>query len=313
MINLFNINQHNICTQDYSSLLHDKIVETFERTIAEYVGAKYAVSFNSATNAIMLCLFGRRTVVSIPSIIPPVVANAIITVGSKIKFYDDVSWVGDSYVLHRFGDYKIVDSAQKLSMDQFKKECDPNDLMIFSFYPTKPIGSCDGGMIVSDDYEKIQFLREMSLNGMTYASNNWDRTIKYPGFKFYMNSIQADIAYRNFQVYENKLTNLKRIREIYNNELNHNNTSDHLYRLNIDDNNRFIQHMKNNNIQCGIHYKALHKNIVYAPYSTQEHDLSQSELEDITTVSIPFHENLTDSDIKQVITSIKNYDKYSGI
>ena len=64
---------------------------------------------------------------------PPVVANAILTSGNKINFIDDVDWVGNSYTLHQFDDYKIVDSAQKLERNQFQNECNPEDLMIFSF------------------------------------------------------------------------------------------------------------------------------------------------------------------------------------
>ena len=92
----------------------------------------------------------------LPSMIPPVVLNAIVTSGNKYSFNDNTDWVGDSYILHNFGDYKIVDSAQKLEKNQFKSECDDCDLMVFSFYPTKPIGSSDGGMIVSNDFDKIQ-------------------------------------------------------------------------------------------------------------------------------------------------------------
>ena len=314
MISLFNINQYTIDTKNYSNLLHDDIVSKFEQTIADYVGAKYAVSFNSATSAIILCLLSNNTIVSIPSVIPPVVPNAIITSGNKIKFYDDISWVGHSYILHKFANYKLVDSAQKLEHNQFRKECDPNDLMVFSFYPTKPVGSCDGGMIVSDDYNKIQLLKELSLNGMTYAQNNWDRTIKYPGFKFYMNSIQADIAYRNFQTYEDKLIKLKRVQSIYNNELGLNNTSYHLYRLNVDENHRFLKHMKQRNIQCGIHYKTLHDHPVYKKHVIECcGNFQVSNMESSSTVSIPFHENLTDDNIIEVINGIKDYDKYSGL
>jgi dTDP-4-amino-4,6-dideoxygalactose transaminase len=313
MIPLFCINQYNISTYNYSSLLHDRIVTTFEKTIAEYVGAKYAVSLNSATNAIFLAMLNKNVTVSIPSIIPPVVANAIITSGNKIRFTDDIKWVGNSYILHDFIDYKIIDSAQKIERNQFITECNNNDLMIFSFYPTKPIGSCDGGMIVSNDEDQIQLFRELSLNGMTYSNNNWDRTIKYPGFKFYMNSIQADIAYNNFQVYENKLINLKRIRDIYNNEFGLNNNSYHLYRINVDDNKRFIKYMKNRNIQCGIHYSALHENKIYHPHIDQHNDCPMSSIESQTTVSLPYHEKLTDLDLINIISGVKNYDKYSGI
>ncbi len=131
MIQLFNINNYTIDTSKYNNLLHDKVVTEFEETIANYVGAKYAVSFNSATSAIFLLLSQYKDLtIKVPSMIPPVVLNAIITSGNKYEFYDDVNWVGDSYVLHKFDDYKVVDSAQKLEKDQFKKECNPEDLMI---------------------------------------------------------------------------------------------------------------------------------------------------------------------------------------
>ena len=232
-INLFHLENHIINTSDYDNLLHGKIVGVFEQTIAEYVGAKYAVSFNSATSAIFLTLVNKNTIINIPSMIPPVVLNAIITSGNKYKFIDNTNWIGDSYLLHDFGDYKIIDSAQKLEKNQFNKECNDNDLMVFSFYPTKPIGTFDGGMIVSNDIDKINHLKRMALNGMSYSDNNWDRKIKFPGYKMYMNSFQADIALRNFNLYEYKLSKLRFVRDLYNKELGYNNTSNHLYRINI--------------------------------------------------------------------------------
>ena len=107
--------------------------------------------------------------------------------------------MGHSYILHQFDDYKIVDSAQKLERNQFQNECNPEDLMIFSFYPTKPLSGSDGGMIVTDDYEKYKWFKEAVLNGMTYSDNNWERTISFPGYKMYMNSIQAQILLNNFE------------------------------------------------------------------------------------------------------------------
>ena len=303
-INLFNLNNYTINTGDYTNLLHDKIVTEFETEIAEYVGAKYAVSFNSATSAIFLALLNKNTTIKVPSIIPPVVLNAIITSDNDYEFTDNVDWVGDSYILHEFDDYKIVDSAQKLEANQFKKECNPNDLMVFSFYPTKPVGSCDGGMIVSDDLEKIAHLRELALNGMTSAQNNWDRKIKFPGYKMYMNSIQCDIALRNFKLYDNKLANLAIVRELYNKELGYNNTSNHLYRIEVSNRDAFIKYMKENGISCGIHYDAMHLNPVYAIDGTK---CPLSEEKSKLTVSIPFHELLTYSDIMFILDCIKKY------
>lgn len=305
MISLFNINTHTIDTEQYSNLLHDPIVDKFENAIANYVGAKYAVTFNSATSAIFLALLGKNTTVKIPSIIPPVVVNAIHTSRNKYEFVDDIDWVGDSYTLHKFEDYKIVDSAQKLEKDQFKKECNSEDLMVFSFYPTKPVGTCDGGMIVSDDIDKIQYLRELSLNGMSYSKNNWDREIKFFGYKMYMNSIQAHIALKNFERYEEKLISLKRIRNTYNTEFLLSNTSNHLYRLRVNNRNGFMEYMQDKGIQTGIHYKAAHLNFVY---KNSDVVLPLSEKHELETVSIPFHEKLSEKDINFIVKCVKKYE-----
>ena len=121
MIQLFNVNNHIVDTSNFSNLLHDSVVIEFEEMIADYVGAKYACSINSATNAIFLALLNKNVTVNLPSMIPSVVANAIITSGNKINFIDDIDWVGHSYILHQFEDYKIVDSAQKLEIQQYQK------------------------------------------------------------------------------------------------------------------------------------------------------------------------------------------------
>lgn len=301
MIQLFNINNHIINTSDYSNLLHDKKVKEFEDKIADYVGAKYAVTFNSATSAIFLIFQNKNITVNIPSIIPPVVPNAILTSNNEYNFYDNIDWVGNSYTLHNFGDYKVVDSAQKLEKNQFKKECNPNDLMIFSFYPTKPIGTCDGGMVVSDDLDKIIFLREMALNGMSFSENNWDRKIKFPGYKMYMNSLQADIALKNFETYENKLQRLDEIREKYNYNFNLKNNSSHLYRISVDNRDNLIQKLKHKGIQTGIHYTSLHNHTVYQKPSSV---CPKSEIESLRTLSIPFNEGLTDVEVEYIINTI---------
>ena len=305
MIQLFNINNYILDTSRYSNLLHDKVVTEFEETIADYVGAKYAVSFNSATSAIFLLLSRYNDItIKVPSMIPPVVLNAIITSGNRYEFYDDVNWVGDSYLLHDFGDYKVIDSAQKLEKNQFKNECNPNDLMVFSFYPTKPVGSCDGGMIVSDDYDKIMLLKEMALNGMSYSDNNWDRKIKFAGYKMYMNSIQCDIALNNFKKYQNKLNILEDIRKTYNKELNYTNISNHLYRIEIENRDNFISYMEDNGVACGIHYEALHSHPVY---KINDEKLPLSESKSKITVSIPFNESLTNSNVSTIIDLIKEF------
>lgn len=306
MINLFHIPNHQIDTARFSNLLHDKTVGMFEQRIADYVGAKYAVGVNSATNAIFLIFLNKGLTVNIPSMIPPVVANGIITSGNKVNFVDDTEWVGSSYILHDFGDYKVIDSAQEIYRNQFKEEANDGDLMFFSFYPTKPIGSCDGGMIVSNDKKKIEWFREAVMNGMTFSENNWDRKIKFPGYKMYLNSIQAYIANENFDLLEAKKVRLREIREKYNNDLGLSNTSEHLYRIEALNRDELASIMKDNGIVTGIHYDALHLNPVYDGKST----LPDSERKSGLTLSIPFHEQLSDQDIEKVIKTVKQHARF---
>jgi dTDP-4-amino-4,6-dideoxygalactose transaminase len=306
MIPLFRPDDYVIDTSKFSNFLHDKVVNEFESNFAEYVGAKYACTINSATNAIFLLFLNKNLRIKVPSMIPPVVLNALITSGNSIEFIDDTNWIGNSYVLHQFEEYKIIDSAQKVDENQFKNEANPGDIMFFSHYPTKPVGSCDGGTIVTDDYEKIKWLKEAVLNGMSWAENNWDRKIKFPGYKMYMNSLQAYIANENLKKIDENKYRLKKIRDFYNEKFGYKNVSDHLYRIEVDNNKKFIEYMKLNGIICGIHYDNQHDNIVY---TNETFDCPDSIIKSRKTVSIPFHQNLTDSEIQVIVDNILKYNE----
>jgi len=309
MINLFNINNYTIDTSKLTGL-HDDIVDKFEKRIAEFTGAKYACGFNSATNAIFMALLNKDVTVEVPSILPPVVCNAIKTSGNNISFRDDIEWVGGSYILHDFGAYKIIDSAQKITKNQFLIEAEPQDLMIFSFYPTKPIGSFDGGIIVSNDKEKIDFFKMMVMNGCIFDEKSWKGKIIKPGFKMYLNAIQAYIANKNFDKLKQKYQSLEEIRERYNSEFGLNNDSFHLYRLNVNDRHTFIRKAKKEQIEIGIHYESLHNKPIYCKAKKV---LPKSEKESKTTISIPFHENLTEKELGRVIKLVKTHGYFKDL
>lgn len=304
MIKLMHVNDYVIDTSQFRPLLNDKVVEEFENEIASYVGAKYACALHSATMGIFMTLLEQdRTVVEIPSIIPPVVPNAIITSGHDVKYRDDIDWVGSSYVLHQFDDYKIIDSAQQLDENQFTNQANDEDLMIFSFYPTKPVGSVDGGMIVSNDEEKIRRLKILTRYGTNFEDNSWERKFVLPGWKMYMNSIQAWMALENFKKLEHKSKRFDEIREEYNSAFGLNNTSRHLYRMRVANRDIFMKQLNDLGIQCGIHYRSVHDVDCYAP--VEHTDLPKSIIESNSTVSIPFHEMMTDEEVSSVIVGVK--------
>ena len=175
--------------------------------------------------------------------------------------------------------------------------------MIFSFYPTKPLGGSDGGMIVTDDYEKYKWYKEAVLNGMSYAENNWDRGTSFPGYKMYMSSIQAQILLNNFKTFDKKMRVLKQLSNTYNKEFGYENTSQHLYRIEVLDNKKFINKMKQLGIVCGIHYPALHLNDVYN--KNWKWDCPKSEALQNRTVSLPMNEKLSFLELEYIIDKVK--------
>ena len=299
MINLFNIENYTIDTSKFENVLHGSIVNEFEEAFAEYVGAKYACSANSASSLLYLSMLQyQKATVSLPSTIPIVVPNIIVNTNNIIDFRDDTSWVGHCYNLHD----NIYDSAQEVTKNQFKKHSH-NDIVIFSFYPTKPVGSCDGGMVVSNNKTTIDWYKTMTMNGTTKQNDSWKRLHTKPGYKMHCSSIQAYIGLQNLRKLDDKQKIIDEIREIYNDKLGYNNTSRHLYRINVNNNKAFINHMVSKGIQCGIHYEHCHEKQFYT--DGNRISLPESKRESTSTVSIPFHEKLTTSDIEKVIENVQ--------
>jgi dTDP-4-amino-4,6-dideoxygalactose transaminase len=314
MIDLFNINRYKIDTAAFKNVLHDSIVQEFEEEFAEYVGAKHACGINSASNAIFLTFsefispspVGHiPNTVRVPSIIPPVVPNSLIKAGINIEFTDNIDWVGHPYVLWSTKNWKIIDSAQKVTRDQFRDEADSNDIMIFSFYPTKPVGGIDGGMIVSNNVDKINWYKEAVFYGMSDDHNNWDRKTRSIGWKMYLNSIQAFVAKNNLMLLDHKNERLAEINEYYNNKLGYSNSSKHLYRVKVKNNKNFVQDMKNAGVYCGIHYKALHDHPLYSQYASGAYPSAEDT--HAHTASIPFHEKLKNDQLKFICNAVKDH------
>lgn len=303
MIPLFHINEHTVYTTDLGNHLHGPIVDEFVENFCNYVGADYGCAVNSATNAIFLAFENQEELVTVPSMLPPVVVNSLYHAGQQVQYSDDVDWVGGSYELHNFGSYKIIDSAQRVDRDQFKNEANDNDLMIFSFYPTKPVGGIDGGIIVSNDKERIDYFKQRSMNGMSSEKNSWDRKQLSLGWKMYMNSFQAYIANKNLATLDEKYSSLHFIRKEYNEAFGLQNTSNHLYRINVEDRDKVRLFLDRAGISTGIHYEPLHKQDFY---SERGRYLPKVDEAGRTTLSIPFHEHLTKDGVQFIIDQVKH-------
>ncbi len=281
----------------------------FEKALAEYVGAKEVVAVDSCTSAIFLSLRwhlkkrGKNRVV-IPSMTVPLVACAAIEAGMYVTFDDRTDWVGKAYQLIGTD---VVDSAHELRRDQYKTTkaealgSAPFKLC-FSFYPTKTIGSADGGAIATDDEEFAAWAREVSTYGRnqrrSYA-NSWDYDVTMLGYKRHWTNLQAVIAQEQLDRLDE--TNAKRqaIVARYNEAFGYKNDSDYLYRINVDGRDEFIHAMAEQGIECGVHFKPLHMMQPYRKFTVKN---AAAIVEGYKrTVSLPLYDTLTDAEVDQII------------
>lgn len=316
-IPLFYIPSVHVSIDVDNNLLHGHHVKTLESDIAAYVGAKYAVSFNSASSALFLIfkyLAGKdEKTIKIPGMIPPVVVNAILNAGRIPEFTDETIWVGHWYSTMLDDKRILIDSAQHIMEDHYKmSKSGDSDIMLFSFYPTKPISGCDGGMIVSNDEEVIEYLRMLSMNGFEKSTSNesWMQTLQVPGWKMYMSTVQAMIILKNLGLYRHKVQELERVLDLYNTHrvfhmTGHKIAPRHILRTTVHNNINFLAYMESCNITCGIHYSATHRQPAYS--HVPHKPLPAVEIESLRTVSLPFHQMLTEHQVERICILVERY------
>lgn len=174
------------------------VVRQFEKTIAEFAGAPYAVATESLTMALLFSLLYRNVrgkEVEIPRHTYISVAADIIHAGGKIKWRDE-EWEGN-YELKPF---KIVDSALRFRKGMYI----PGTLYGLSFHMRKlcPIGR--GGMVLTDDKEAADFIRKMRFDGRTEGVPISEDHIDMVGYNAYLTPEQAARGLLQFHFIKNK-------------------------------------------------------------------------------------------------------------
>jgi dTDP-4-amino-4,6-dideoxygalactose transaminase len=289
--------------------LGEKVFE-FERELADYVGSKYVVAVDSCTSALFLSLKYDRECgvqeVTIPSMTVPLVANAVLEAGMKVKFNGETDWVGSAYPIDGS---RVVDSAHQLQRGQYQNYRGAR--LCFSFYPTKTIGSADGGAIATDDKSFSEWVRSVATYGRNQDAkygNSWDYDVQMIGYKRHYTNLQAAICLEQLRRLDDTNTRRQSIVARYNEAFGYNNVSDYLYRINVDDRNRFIDYMKSHGIECGVHFKPLHLMTPFKEIPMSEEDKIKAEEAYSKTVSLPFYDSMTDSEVEKVITIVRSFE-----
>lgn len=137
------------------------VVEAFERRVAKFAGAKYAVSTNTGTSALFLsCRLRFAQLPAPPVVIIPAhtfisVPMAILQAAGRVQF-SAAKWTG-TYLLKPFD---IVDGALR-----FRRGMYEGGLHCLSFHARKLLNIGEGGMVLTDNYADANWLRAARYSG----------------------------------------------------------------------------------------------------------------------------------------------------
>ena len=168
------------------------VVRAFEKTVAEFAGAKYGVSVESCCAAIFLSLkyCGRQLHwdIEVPKHTYPGVPMAVINAGYKLKFVSK-KWKG----IYTLNPLPIIDSAVR-----FRKGMYEGGFHCLSFHAKKHLNIGRGGMILTDDKEAVEWLKMARFDGRREIGLMKDNATII-GWNMYMTPEQAS---RGLQLFD---------------------------------------------------------------------------------------------------------------
>ena len=157
--------------------MFDKIFE-FERELAKYTGAEYAVMTDCCTHAIELCFrhdhvrdcaYPAYTYLSIPQLMH--------RLGIRGIMVDDPNWIGE----YQFLNTRVWDSARLLRPGMYRR----GQLQCLSFGYSKPLDAGRGGAILMDNLEDYRALSAMRYDGRDLTISPWqDQQIFRTGYHY---------------------------------------------------------------------------------------------------------------------------------
>lgn len=159
-----------------------KRVDQFEKMVAEFFGAPYAIAVDSCTHGVELCLrFTQAKFMTTPTRTYPSIPMLANKLGINHKF-EDYEWSEYYYVTGR-----VIDAAVLWRPASYV----PETFMNLSFQYRKHLSLERGGMILLDNYEDYLVLKSMSYDGRTIDTwledTPWrDQNIKTIGYHYYM-------------------------------------------------------------------------------------------------------------------------------
>ena len=160
-----------------------ELVKCFEKEIASFFGAPYAVAVDCCTHAIELCLrYMRPEKITVPK-------HTYISIPFLAKKLNiDFEWKEEEWTDFYYLNEDIIDAAVLWKKDSYI----PKTFMCLSFQFRKHLSLGRGGMILTDNKEASLFLKKMSYDGRLPNIPWRDQNISTMGYHYYMTPETAE-------------------------------------------------------------------------------------------------------------------------
>ena len=160
-------------------------VQTFEKKIAEFFGAPYAVAFDSCTHGIEACLYltkaknitvPKRTYISIPFL--------------ARKMNISLEWKEENWQDYYYLTEKIIDAAVLWKRNSFIE----GTFMSLSFQYQKHLSLGRGGAVLCSNFEEYEALKKLSYDGRLPNIPWREQNIDSFGLHYYMTPETAQLG-----------------------------------------------------------------------------------------------------------------------
>jgi len=309
-------------------------VEEFEEMFAKYIGTKYAVAVNSGTAALHCAYLALGLKKGDEVITTPFTFRATISmieatgatpvfVDIKDDFNIDETLIKEKITkktkaivpVHLFGkpcsmdkimkianEYKIFvieDAAQSCGAEyNNKKTGNFGDIGAFSFYGTKILTTCEGGMCVTNDLEIAKKIRMIRNHGMDEYGN-----FKMLGYNYRMTDVSASIGIKQLDKIDNFISVRRYIAASYNyyfdklvkvpRDTENTRHAYNNYSFVVKNRDLVIKNLQANGIGARIYYE---KPFADLPNATKIAD---------SIISIPIRPNLTTEEMNHIIYNLQ--------
>jgi len=335
-------------------LIQGPKVAEFEERFAASVGSQHAVAVNSGSSALLVAMaalgVGRDDEIIAPDMTFVSTASAALLLGARPVFTDiEMTWYGMDpadlercitprtkaivpvhYAGHSAEMEPILEIADRHGIPVLEDAAESHlaryrggacsgtlgRIGIFSFTPSKPMTTGEGGMIVTDDAELAAFCRRYRNFG-DVGKFDWAAF----GFHFRMPEVMGAIGLHQLDKLPRAIEERRRIAHSYNQALAHVpgirlpterdplDANYQLYTIRLDDGtgsalrDRVRDGLTSRGVGNRLYYPAMHSQGVFRQFADADRDFPNAEHFARTALSLPIFPGLTAEEQRFVIAS----------